>query len=683
MQMDIGRVDWVNCARRSRRKMLAVLGPTVFSFLACSAACRAQADGPLPLPAPNPPSVTVSPAQYGDPAGGDDPYSPRFDAPSTHRAISLVAAKTHPGTATMRTFLEQDLLISGHVNAGVLGRSFADWIAQGSIDQDGGCFGWVDCRVVHHFYNPVDNSGLSVGLTIGNSSLLWAWDKRTYGLSNAFNWKNGRTAYYNWMAGTTRAERDEAGRDMFLCLGQVIHLVQDLAQPQHTRNDIHPPSSPSRLEALCAQEFGNEGAIAGLPPESIPQFTIPYTNTSAPSRIPRAFASFWDTDQYTRGDPGRPFAGTLGLAEYSHFYFISTDTMFESNDDTVIYDASNGRWQIELDPDPTFFNHGRPIGSSLFPRLENTNIVEALGSVQRADLNRWGDAIPAPTPTRGSSTLRYNWNGESIDNYCVVTWDGVRPNGDRNFDGIGITNDNYRAHARKLLPKAVAYSAGVLKYFFRAKFTETQSWNGTANQIAIRNTSDEPFGRGTWTLLYEDAAGNRRPVPGFNSQYQNSLPVGQSFNITYPDGDLCLPLGTLTLVFRGDIGDASRGDLEADSVVAKRFAPRPAAFSGTCGPFPNVCGCGSAGTTAARIEIDRSPSTHIESRFIVNGLTYSSPLQSCAGNSMAVGLGGDGFQWRGTVLGTQFSGQVAAYYCPSNPPPRCIMWGVFMLNRTN
>jgi hypothetical protein len=38
---------------------------------------------------------------------------------------------------------------------------------------------------------------------------------------------------------TTKVDREKNAALLFRTLGQVIHLVQDMAQPQHTRNDPH------------------------------------------------------------------------------------------------------------------------------------------------------------------------------------------------------------------------------------------------------------------------------------------------------------------------------------------------------------------------------------------------------------------------------------------------------------
>jgi hypothetical protein len=50
-----------------------------------------------------------------------------------------------------------------------------------------------------------------------------------------------RTAFADRHIGPSPDERDRMLAEMFQSLGHVIHHIQDMAQPQHTRNDAHPP----------------------------------------------------------------------------------------------------------------------------------------------------------------------------------------------------------------------------------------------------------------------------------------------------------------------------------------------------------------------------------------------------------------------------------------------------------
>lgn len=115
--------------------------------------------------------------------------------------------------------------------------SEGELIIQGSIDEDS------DARFMNHFYDPVHNIGLSVrGLETWPTSKEWGintsiqkgWEqgvvKEYFSGSEDFSWDR---AIYEYAWGNK-----ERG---LLSLGHVIHLIEDLTVPDHTRDDPHPP----------------------------------------------------------------------------------------------------------------------------------------------------------------------------------------------------------------------------------------------------------------------------------------------------------------------------------------------------------------------------------------------------------------------------------------------------------
>ncbi|MEK7178986.1 MAG: hypothetical protein AAB727_01895, partial [Patescibacteria group bacterium] len=109
-------------------------------------------------------------------------------------------------------------------------------------------------RMLHHFYDPVHNRGLSIA-NEWQSSKGWARDtlaqasysgnifsnpvaavsyatvKGLYGSDTDYSWE--RAVYeYAW------GDKERALKS----LGSVLHLIQDASVPDHTRNDPHPPA---------------------------------------------------------------------------------------------------------------------------------------------------------------------------------------------------------------------------------------------------------------------------------------------------------------------------------------------------------------------------------------------------------------------------------------------------------
>lgn len=115
----------------------------------------------------------------------------------------------------------------------------------------------ANIRVFNHFFNPLDNTGLQVGgVTFGAPAVPWAIESVNSDppgpgnpYPNNFSWLHAREAM--WCALTrTRLPRDtllDAGirrlcwATAISALGHSLHLLQDLAQPQHVRNDPHNP----------------------------------------------------------------------------------------------------------------------------------------------------------------------------------------------------------------------------------------------------------------------------------------------------------------------------------------------------------------------------------------------------------------------------------------------------------
>lgn len=159
-------------------------------------------------------------------------------------------------------------------------------------------------RVLNHFYDPINNLGLNGGVTacppgLGpcQKSVDWAQGvvdsfpappalpQIDTSRRNHFSYEDARVAMWNALtlavssgsssppSATDReiaaVERQYQWATVFRDLGDVVHLLQDTAQPQHTRNDPHsffriPNSKPSkaspmreslaeRLAALAAQ----------------------------------------------------------------------------------------------------------------------------------------------------------------------------------------------------------------------------------------------------------------------------------------------------------------------------------------------------------------------------------------------------------------------------------------------
>lgn len=146
-----------------------------------------------------------------------------------------------------------------------------NWIVQGAIDED------MHPRYANHFYNPETGDGLYF-LGAQASAKDWAQDQSS--VTGNFDVKTILLDY----------ENDNYER-AFTGLGHILHLIEDMSVPAHTRLDAHEEGDPYEAWAYQNDPEINLGDIDILSYENLDQ----------------AF------DQ---------------LASYSHFNFFSKDTMF-------------------------------------------------------------------------------------------------------------------------------------------------------------------------------------------------------------------------------------------------------------------------------------------------------------------------------------------------------------------
>lgn len=205
-------------------------------------------------------------------------------------------------------------------------------------------------RPLHHFFDPVLNRPLTAtGLSSLDSDVHkapdWAVGSRDafnipnaqeYARRNHFTVFDAREAMYRALTGrdgqgnvvaATEAERNKYWATTFRALGDVVHLVQDMGQPQHTRNDPHAGKFFGLIgghasvyekyieaRATGANSYRIDGTPASqLPPLNFDGYPIP--------TFPK-YSDYWSIGSGTNG---------RGLADYSNRGFFSAGTNLGSN----------------------------------------------------------------------------------------------------------------------------------------------------------------------------------------------------------------------------------------------------------------------------------------------------------------------------------------------------------------
>ena len=310
----------------------------------------------------------------------------------------------------------------------------------------------------------------------GISSLLWAQDgSYQFNLDEDegdWSWQKIRELYYSALISTTDALRQENFAKVFRGLGHQIHLVQDAAQPDHVRNDGHPWDSVGLVNLFREKGGGfekwlkdnkeffkclledhtlpecvqyNINAIVNID-DYMPQVPLdpsqlsldPVYNSEglAPSAL------FIDTDQYDGSNPSTSFS--QGISEYTNANFFSDDTIFASE-----------RFS-------TNHRHYFP-----YPRKESTNIQSYFDGL---DLTKTVTARDGILDTR--IWISKIADGENIDffvtmDYLSRAYYTVLGEGPTYYKSLYRDEEAHKDYAKKLIPRAVGYSAGLLDYFFR------------------------------------------------------------------------------------------------------------------------------------------------------------------------------------------------------------------------
>ncbi len=297
-------------------------------------------------------------------------------------------------------------------------------------------------------------------------------------------------------------ERKKYWATTFRALGDIVHLIQDMAQPQHTRNDAHfGQCFPFLTGHTSIYEKYIESRAVGVPYELPSGRVVNAGLLNYGDYEPPRFTDY--TSFFTTRHKENDLLKRKGMADYSNRGFFSAGTNLSSSEDARYQHPSNNppsypRRLLGVDW------RGEPLGGD-----PNARVELFLGVVADA-LN------PALSRTCTSAN----------DPGCVAlttfgAWDQFLE--ERRFlSRYTLNRYNYDAMADLLIPRAVAYSAGLLDYFFRARL-EIQDAGFTNDGIVLRvKNAIDPTRQAYW----KDealAAGGKMVV---TVRYERPAPAG-------------------------------------------------------------------------------------------------------------------------------------------------------------
>ena len=502
-------------------------------------------------------------------------------------------------------------------------KTIKEWIKFGSTKEDK-----EPCRRSNHFHNPINENWQYAGmdelpswacdewhpLNIGQaySALTWATGYITQpplnptpttpdGLKAGFssdadkqsqNWDKAREYYYKALTLTLSGERESHLAQTFQSIGQVLHLLQDMAVPAHVRNDFlnsHIYTGGANPYESYVKENGN--IISALTSSSIisPNFTT--------ARI----TDFWDTNQTPQVVTDASLQDKAGLSEYTNANFVSEGTLF-TNSGVFSYPSTTSVQEETVNiADP--FVSGWTVPRVYYKKTDHWDTGYLLAGKGYLDLY-FGAATGQPDVK------------------------------------IPPLDDNvHKDYANHILPRAVGYSAALLDYFFRGTIdiilptsgiysSATSTVSGyTTIKVQAKNTtsSSEAMNDGSIRLVVKYRRALEDPFKNYAVDYDFQVEPEFTYIVAAEKNgtreisttgieltfDLPTPIPVwaidiyLQVVYQGKLGNE-------DSAVAVGFKdisePTPIDISSDT---DRICMSGSlysAGSTTAIDLVDKAPS---------------------------------------------------------------------------
>lgn len=442
-------------------------------------------------------------------------------------------------------------------------------------------------RALNHFFDPqfagYQGRGLAAGGLEGHASPDWALEDRgerveqtdPRDFAQEFSFRDGQRYLYEGLTALSPAERQARLSLAVQSLGHVIHHLQDMGQPQHSRNDIHPPLLPrhSFYERYSARHL--DGRILNfVQAQPYPVPTLPTAR------------HYWHL-------PGGTQPTFQGMAAFTSENYVTIGSSFGTNGARIL-----------AHPDFPLPNGWNPDGSPKVLVREDREVQLWTGQRRRGQLDYVrGTVHDGLVPARSRQ-------GQRLAATSILDRPLLLRGRSRTFaENSAIFEDMYPV----LVPRMVAFSAGLINHFFRGRLDFRR--NVDDSRWVVENRSGTTVNgvlkgqaiNGQLQVFHEDGAGRRRALPG--AVWTVSLAAGQTRTLSFPDP----PAGTrrLVAVFRGQVGedgDATLGSgyyTTAGKVV--EYGPPPTA----CGGLQTAMGSSEGldlvhelGSTRARVPLE-------------------------------------------------------------------------------
>lgn len=331
-----------------------------------------------------------------------------------------------------------------------LNNSVDDLVRLGALCEDAATGTDETLRFLNHFYDP-QNQGR--GLTfLGMShtdSLTWALDGQSNLATQQYSVRRAKQYLLAALTQPRFQDRQQNLGTLFRTLGHLMHLVQDLGQPQHTRNDSH--GLIHRYETFV-DVANSQGKLI---------------YDGYPAVAPQKIDDLWHNN------------ALVGLADYSSRGFVTAGTNFRG-----VLGISN----IDHDSNYPFPD---PTGAQVTARqITDPDLLGPFSASQslRGEIRFISttvfDNYTGTTNDRNPMTSTYSLFADDLQKYV-------------GYSQFTLNSLNYREAAKRLIPRAIGYSAGLLNYFFRGSLRIAPPDEGIFAVINHRPGDFAPAGCGT------------------------------------------------------------------------------------------------------------------------------------------------------------------------------------------
>ncbi|MEW8001018.1 MAG: hypothetical protein AB2795_20950, partial [Candidatus Thiodiazotropha endolucinida] len=337
----------------------------------------------------------------------------------------------------------------------------------------GAAFEDIGLRSFHHFVDPVRNlplHRLGVPLPGFRRSPDWALEDVEEYNSQNFSLRDAYRYFLGSKTQPSQGIRGENEQKLFLALGHVVHHLQDMAQPAHVRNDMHCDAEVDRL-TRCLGFVAHDPSIYERSTEYVYN-NLPLTGYMALNLNNfRKARDFWSTSGQWHG---------IGMSEFANWNFVSQDTNF-----IYVHHPLFPTDQPDFYPSPFYDN---PVPNSLTSEPVVSPVYGDLGIKWFVGNQVTDQYRPEQSGVNDKASTLSIFHSD-LQEYEYI------PHPENLFT---LNEETFSAARSFLIPRTVAYSAGLVNYFFRgqmkvtgARIYNTGSTTTDSLGVTIVNASSE------------------------------------------------------------------------------------------------------------------------------------------------------------------------------------------------